>query len=1782
MRHLVRCSVLLLACIAISTQAFANCDNPTVIYPPIGGTVIPGNDETVALEWSTQVAASSYDVYFGPVGSGCLAAPHATVNAPTTTWSPPSNEITPGTTYEWKVVALGPGLAGCGTPPTTGCNTFSTETCPGSPDLLSPADNSVEDFGVVTFMWDPVAEATSYELYVGLDGGPLTSKGTTAGLSKAGGIDPGRTVEWKVVAQAPSCGGSPSSHFFFTTSCPDTASSPLTPPDGASFTLGMNVNFSWTPVPGAAGYDVKISDDGGATWEVIAENLAANANSYQTTAPPTGDYLWEVRANFDGDCDPLYSNPRQFSVGADCSNAPPALISPAANASITAPVTFHWQTVAGAETYRLYVKHGNSAARLLTTTANTQYTTSDLENGANTWSVTAVYPDCPDMSSADRTLNVEGAQTDCRSNTAKATLLSPANNATNLASPVTFHWNAVPNATSYRVLATFGDSAPFSLGTTTTTTLQADVPAGTGTWLVQTVFGEECPTTLSDKRALTVTTGATCNGAAPQLISPPNGATNVASPVNFQWTAVADATSYRLFVAVGDGAFSFYGETTGTTLQRLVPAGLVKWFILTDFAACPDARSATSSFTAGTTDSCPAANLTLITPSQNANTGSPVQMSWSPVAGALFYRVWISVNGNAPVNVLRTNATAADVNLPAGTVEWYVDAPRENCPAVVSLKRVFTVARGANCDNNPAPVLVSPIGTRENPGTAQKHVTLNWNAVPNAIGYRIWISSDLVLFEDVTLTKLTQAELDLEPGTYAWFAEAFFDACPPVPSAKTFFRVGESTPRCPTAKPNAISPGDGESTTAPVTFVWSAVDGAAKYRLFVSIGGREPQLFGVTTDTQLTRSLPPGAVNWRVEAVFDRCPSTFSEPANFRVRSAQNCSGEGADLVSPANNATSVQSPVDFVWSAVNGALKYVLVVQVNDGAPTALAATSDTHVTRNLPPGIIRWHVVTLFSGCEAVESDHFRFTIARPAACENRKPILILPADDDRALPSPVHFQWTTVPDAARYLLWARQGDDDPGIIASTETPNAKVTLGQGRYEYFVEAHFDDGICPATQSARAEFEVTAPVPCGTPLKPEAQVVGQALSNTEYRLRWTPLPNVDFYEVQESTKQDFSDATTITTASLFSAFTHEVTGAPVQYRYRVRGVSNCGAGIRGPYSPVVSVFIIAARTNNASAEIGLESAVVQKVFVPGQTTPVQFTATSDKPWLTITPSSGTIPVEGITLTVTADPDVLAIGTNTGTIQVNTTGGSAKGVGAEANTTLKIPLSVSLVTPVLPSGKGTPPPDSLIFPVVGHAQGANDSLFESDIRVTNLMPETARYEVNFTPSNTDGTVTGSSSTIEIAPNATMALDDIVSSLFGTGTTSSAIGMLEVRPLTTSSSASVGFFGSTGTASTIRELTTAASSRTYNFTPQGTYGQYIPAVRFADFVGKALEGGTAPILSLQQVAESADFRANFGFAEAAGAPVQLSVRVYDTVGTLLKTIPLSLKAGEHQQLNGMLALNGVTNLTNGRVEVEVLSGDGKVTAYVSEVDNKTNDPLLVSAVVKGAVTSNKWVVPGVAYINNPTAFWVTDMRVFNAGTTAANTTLTFYAEREPSVKMSKDFTLQPGEIKVLDNVIAEHFAALGRPTGSIAVTTPANSNLTVTARTYNQTSNGTYGQFVPGVTPAESVGKDDRALQLLQLEQSPRLRTNIGLLETAGQTATIEVSAVLPDSLVTPVITYDLQPNEFRQISLADFAGGQTLYNTRVTVKVINGNGRVTAYGSAIDQLKGDPTYVPAQ
>ena len=685
------------------------------------------------------------------------------------------------------------------------------------------------------------------------------------------------------------------------------------------------------------------------------------------------------------------------------------------------------------------------------------------------------------------------------------------------------------------------------------------------------------------------------------------------------------------------------------------------------------------------------------------------------------------------------------------------------------------------------------------------------------------------------------------------------------------------------------------------------------------------------------------------------------------------------------------------------------------------------------------------------------------------------------------------------------------------------------------------------------------------------------AQSGTSYTISWTATTNPQTqYQIDESTAADFStNVTSKTVSGTSTTFTHAVNGNTSFY-YRVRA-TNCGGG-PGPFSPTVSTVVqapvqIPASARNADIVVpfGSTQPVTMQIFIPGPSgkagsLDTGFSATTDKPYLTVTPSSGTIPPGGTTVTVTANPSSLPPGASTGTVTVV----------AGGTTVANVPLSVSLVTPIAPGSKSLPPNNALIIPVVTHVNGATSPFF-SDVRLTNASPASIKYQVTFTPTRTDATTSSKATQITVDGQQTVALNDIVKDFFGYGATGAAsdigFGSLEIRPLNTSS------------------LLTFGSSRTYASTTAGTFGQFIAAIPFSKFIGTLsslpLPGGTPQarptLLSLQQVAQSAKFRTNLGLAEGSGSPASGLIKVFNDAGALLKSVPYSLMPGEHQQLNAFLATNGLT-LDDGRIEVTVDSPTGAVAAYASVLDNLTNDPLAVMPAIASQISATRYVIPGIADLNNGAANFHSDMRIYNGGATAANVTLTYHPQGSTSTAtVAGPVIIGPGEVKVFDNVLPSLFSVTNSG-GAITLTTGAASSLVVTGRTYSiDEKSGTFGQFIPGVTPAEGIGLGDRALQVLQLEQSQNFRSNLGLAELTGNPARVRVSLFLPDSKVTPSTEVDLAPNEFRQLNgvIAGMNPGNT-YNARVTVEVISGTGRVTAYGSVVDNATQDPTYVPAQ
>ncbi|HKO56018.1 MAG TPA: DUF4214 domain-containing protein [Thermoanaerobaculia bacterium] len=778
------------------------------------------------------------------------------------------------------------------------------------------------------------------------------------------------------------------------------------------------------------------------------------------------------------------------------------------------------------------------------------------------------------------------------------------------------------------------------------------------------------------------------------------------------------------------------------------------------------------------------------------------------------------------------------------------------------------------------------------------------------------------------------------------------------------------------------------------------------------------------------------------------------------------------------------------------------------------------------------------------------------------------------------PFSYQWFrgTAPDQSQPISGATQ---------PTLTNVTFITPG-GPQLFWVKV---SNGCTSVNSNTAAVTVT----CGAPQKPRLSVPPSSPASVGFVVNWSDSGANASYELQEAKNRDFSDAVLVAPndpskpAQPSRRIAAKNVTADTRFYYRVRGIAACN-GQPGPYSEVGSILVAAPPPlifTNFSAGVpfdtttpfNLRYGVVGNFAAGGKQAFAggTFTITTDAPWLIVTPSSGALPEDGspLPVTITINPATLPIGSTTATMTVRIDSGSGKG--AQAVSVKPVPITISKVTPVTPSPKTADPnPDALLVPAVAHADGANNSRFVSDVRITNVSLDTINYILNFVATQTDGTQSAKQTSLSVAPGETKALNDVVHDWFGAGAAGEGgLGTLEIRPEAPSGKGLIAG-GNSGGPSV--HLATVASSRTYNLTENGTYGQYIPAVPIAAFIGKFLGSGAPAAISLQQLAQNASYRTNFGFVEGSGKPVAMTLTLFDAAGAKLRTTGLNLQAFEHRQLRLDELFAGIT-VADARLEVKVDSDEGKVTAYASLLDNKTSDPLLVFPVQPALTSETRYVVPGVAELNNGAANFHTDMRLYNSGTTSQKVTLRYTTPPQPA---PVERTLAPGEVLSIDNTLLSLWN-ISNSGGAVLVTTDANSALVVTARTFSRRDDGgTFGQFIPAVSPSDAVGLGDQ-LEVLQLEQSAGFRSNLGLVEVTGQPVDLEIIATTPDSKTSAKVPQHLDGNQFLQLSsVFNRFGFTTVYNGRITVKVVGGSGKVSAYGSVVDNQTQDPTYVPAR
>jgi len=224
----------------------------------------------------------------------------------------------------------------------------------------------------------------------------------------------------------------------------------------------------------------------------------------------------------------------------------------------------------------------------------------------------------------------------------------------------------------------------------------------------------------------------------------------------------------------------------------------------------------------------------------------------------------------------------------------------------------------------------------------------------------------------------------------------------------------------------------------------------------------------------------------------------------------------------------------------------------------------------------------------------------------------------------------------------------------------------------------------------------------------------------------------------------------------------------------------------------------------------------------------------------------------------------------------------------------------------------------------------------------------------------------------------------------------------------------------------------------------------------------------------------------------------------------------------------------------------------------------------------------------------TSFFVTTVDVHNSGTTTAFFRVLWLprdADNSTPVQ-SELFSLEPGEVRRFDNVLADVFNATGF-VGAVAILSDS-GDLKVMTRTFNQEPDtddssvqiskqataGTFGQSIPGVPVSALIPAGNR-VRILFLTQNGAFRSNLGFLNGVDSTIMVQYELYAADgsSLRTGQVELLARSNTQLNRVLQDFAPIEAAY---ADVWTTTSGGAFTCYGSVLDEITSDPTTVLPQ
>ncbi len=917
----------------------------------------------------------------------------------------------------------------------------------------------------------------------------------------------------------------------------------LSSPAKGAVNQSSSLFLNWKAVPFAVYYHLQISTDSNFSSSLIDNNSIANVegqliqNSQAFGLTNNTKYYWRVAGNnIDGES--------AFSAVWDFTTiiAPPiapTLVSPS-DISLNQPtsVTVTWNAVSAATSYDLQLSLDplfNN--RVLDTTLSTNIRTiSNLANGTSYyWRVRA---------------NNVGGNSAYTNGWKFTTIIStpliflPANNAINQPISLSLQWKAVPFVDAYHIqvsvdstfLNTFAynsDVLPLNTQDTQYVVINGLTNNTKYFWRLN-AYNATSTSVYSSRNTFTTIANIP---PTPTLLSPLDAATLQPTSLMISWNAAANATTYRLQVAV-DAAFTtlIFDDSTLTSLSTskqittLVNNKQYFWRVNAKNIAGTSGYSLTRSFK--TIVSTP----TIISPTNAAGNQPTIgTLRWNSVSGSTAYHVQIATSLSFVTMVLNDSTLLDSTSTYGGLTNstmyyWRVRSANGDGWGNFSSGTSFTTI----IVNPTVPALQIPLDADVNQSITP---TLSWSAISGATSYRLQVSTDS-LFSTFTVNDSSSTVAFKAIGSLKNFQKYFWrvsskniGGSSPFSSVRGFTTIIET--------PKTLSPAiNAANQTLPTQLKWSFSFGATQYRLQISTSTLFDVLaFDDTTLVDTTAALTGLLSNtkyfWRIAAHSIYGWSTFSASSNFTTTTVTPIIP--APLL-PLSGSINQQVPLTLTWTSSYGASNYKLQISTDSLFTVIVLIDSTINVSNKTVTNLLNatnyyWRVLAKNSAGSSLYSVVASFVTGLTT------PTQIFPALNavNQSVSSIV--KWSFVQGATQYHLQVSTSAALSSFVLNDSTVTDTVTTVNGlsnitKYYWRIAAR--NANIESPYSSVSSFTTADPPPASPVLS--LPVNGTSNLPALNTLSWQSSVSATSYRLQVSVDTLFSvlafDDSTISTTS--------------------------------------------------------------------------------------------------------------------------------------------------------------------------------------------------------------------------------------------------------------------------------------------------------------------------------------------------------------------------------------------------------------------------------------------------------------------------------------------------------------------------------------------------------------------------------------------------------------------------------------------------------------------------